>query len=110
MAPRTRGLIPTCGRGVCTPARELRHGRKLDPCELWGGEGHDSGQAVPGGEIYPNFPGLGARLAAKIGGEIGNHFEQFRTPSSLLCHAGTAPVTRRSGKLGQMAIPVVVDT
>ena len=56
------------------------------------------GQAFPGGEIYLSFPGLGHRLAARIAGEIGEHIEQFTTPNSLQCHAGTAPVTRRSGK------------
>ena len=56
------------------------------------------GQAFPGGEIYLSFPGLGHRLAARIAGEIGEHVEQFTTPNSLQCYAGTAPVTRRSGK------------
>ena len=56
------------------------------------------GQAFPGGEIYLSFPGLGRRLAARIAGEIGEHVEQFTTPNSLQCYAGTAPVTRRSGK------------
>jgi len=58
----------------------------------------DRGQAVPGGEIYLSFPGLGDRLAARIAGEIGDHPEQFQTPNSLQCYAGQAPVTRRSGK------------
>jgi transposase len=56
------------------------------------------GQAFPGGEIYLSFPGLGYRLAARIAGEIGEHVEQFTRPNSLQCYAGTAPVTRRSGK------------
>jgi transposase len=44
------------------------------------------------------FAGLGARLAARIAGEIGDHIEQFTTPNCLQCYAGAAPVTRRSGK------------
>jgi len=56
------------------------------------------GQTFPGGEIYLSFPGLGRRLAARIAGEIGEHIEQFTTPNSLQCYAGSAPVTRRSGK------------
>jgi transposase len=56
------------------------------------------GQALPGGEIYLSFPGLGRRLAARIAGEIGEHVERFTTPNSLQCYAGSAPVTRRSGK------------
>ena len=62
------------------------------------GREDEPGRAFPGGEIYLSFPGLGARLAARIGGEIGDHIEQFATPNSLQCYAGRAPVTRRSGK------------
>jgi transposase len=57
-----------------------------------------SGQAFAGGEIYLSFPGLGRRLAARIAGEIGEHLDQFATPNALQCYAGSAPVTRRSGK------------
>jgi hypothetical protein len=56
------------------------------------------GQCFPGGEIYLSFPGLGDRLAARVAGEIGDRPEQFETPNALQCYAGTAPVTRRSGK------------
>ena len=51
-----------------------------------------------GGDIYLSFPGLGDRLAARIAGEIGDHITQFTTPNALQCYAGTAPVTRRSGR------------
>jgi transposase len=56
------------------------------------------GQALPGGKVYRSFPGLGDRLAARVAGEIGDHPEQFGSPNALQCHAGKAPVTRRSGK------------
>lgn len=55
------------------------------------------GPAVPGGEIYLSFPGLGDRLAARVAGEIGD-ISNFDTPNGLQCYAGKAPVTRRSGK------------
>lgn len=58
----------------------------------------DPGKAIPGGEIYLSFPGLGDVLAARVAGEIGDHIEQFDTPNALQCYAGTAPVTRRSGR------------
>lgn len=58
----------------------------------------DPGKAFPGGEIYLSFPGLGDRLAARVAAEIGDHIEQFDTPSSLQSYAGKAPVTRQSGK------------
>src|SRR5262249_479461 len=56
------------------------------------------GKAIPGGDIYLSFPGLGDILAARIAGEIGDHIQQFDTPNALQCYAGTAPVTRRSGR------------
>lgn len=58
----------------------------------------DPGKALPGGDIYLSFPGLGDRLAARVAGEIGEHIDQFPTPNALACYAGQAPVTRRSGK------------
>jgi transposase len=68
-----------------------RQGRTKQP-------GDQRGPAVPGGEIYLSFPGLGDRLAARIAGEIGDAIGQFTTPNALQCYAGKAPVTRRSGK------------
>lgn len=69
-----------------------RHGRAKQPKEP------DPGKAIPGGDIYLSFPGLGDILAARIAGEIGDHIEQFDVPNALQCYAGTAPVTRRSGR------------
>lgn len=70
---------------------DRRRGRTRQP-------GDQRGPAVPGGEIYLSFPGLGDRLAARIAGEIGDTIGQFSTPNALQCYAGKAPVTRRSGK------------
>jgi transposase len=69
-----------------------RYGRAKQPKDP------DPGKAVPGGDIYLSFPGLGDILAARIAGEIGDHITQFTTPNALQCYAGTAPVTRRSGR------------
>ena len=69
-----------------------RYGRDKTPRDP------DPGKAFPGGEIYLSMPGLGDRLAARVAGEIGEHFEQFTTPNALQCYAGRAPVTRRSGR------------
>ncbi|HEY2698656.1 MAG TPA: IS110 family transposase [Pseudonocardiaceae bacterium] len=71
---------------------DARYGRAKQP------RNPDPGKAVPGGDIYLSFPGLGDILAARIAGEIGDHIEQFDTPNGLQCYAGTAPVTRRSGR------------
>ena len=70
---------------------DRRRGRAKQP-------GDQRGPAVPGGEIYLSFAGLGDRLAARIAGEIGDAIGQFDTPNALQCYAGKAPVTRRSGK------------
>jgi transposase len=61
--------------------------------ELLGGDG-----AHPDGEVLLSLPGLDARLAARVLGEIGDRRERFPTPSSLQCYAGTAPVTKASGR------------
>lgn len=71
---------------------DARYGRAKQP------RNPDPGKAVPGGEIYLSFPGLGDILAARIAGEIGDHIEQFDNPNGLQCYGGTAPVTRRSGR------------
>src|SRR5207245_4816779 len=68
-----------------------QHGHRKQPKE------GESGPAVPGGEIYLSFPGLGDRLAARVAAEIGD-IANFDTPNGLQCYAGKAPVTRRSGK------------
>lgn len=68
-----------------------RYGRAKQPKD------DQRGPAVPGGEIYLSFPGLGDRLAARVAGEIGD-IENFASPNALQCYAGKAPVTRRSGK------------
>jgi transposase len=69
-----------------------RRGRAKQPRQ------EELGEAFPGGEVYLSFPGLSDRLAARVAGEIGDHPEQFSSPSPLQCYAGKAPVTRRSGK------------
>jgi transposase len=69
-----------------------RYGRAKQPKDP------DPGKAIPGGDIYLSFPGLGDILAARIAGEIGDHIDQFDAPGGLQCYAGTAPVTRRSGR------------
>ncbi len=69
-----------------------RYGRDKTPKDP------DPGKAFPGGETYLSMPGLGDRLAARVAGEIGEHFGQFVTPNSLQCYGGQAPVTRRSGR------------
>jgi transposase len=52
----------------------------------------------PDGEVLLSLPGLEVRLAARVPGEIGDRRERFPAPSGLQCYAGTAPVTKASGR------------
>jgi transposase len=61
--------------------------------ELLDGDG-----AHPDGEVLLSLPGLDARLAARVLGEIGDRRERFPTPAALQCYAGTAPTTKASGR------------
>jgi transposase len=55
-------------------------------------------RAHPDGEILLSLPGLDARLAARVLGEVGDRRERFPTPAALQSYAGTAPVTKASGR------------
>ena len=55
--------------------------------------------AHPDGEVLLSLPGLTGRLAARVLGELGDRRERFPTPAALQCYAGTAPVTKASGRL-----------
>jgi transposase len=51
----------------------------------------------PDGEVLLSLPGMDVVLAARVWGEIGT-LEAYPTAAALQCYAGTAPVTRQSGK------------
>ncbi|AII10881.1 transposase (plasmid) [Rhodococcus opacus] len=52
----------------------------------------------PDGPILTSFPGLGALSGARILGEIGDDRARFTDARNLRAYAGSAPVTRASGK------------
>lgn len=52
----------------------------------------------PDGDIFGSLPGGGKKLSARLLGEIGANRAVFDSPESLQCYAGTAPVTKKSGK------------
>jgi transposase len=51
----------------------------------------------PSHEIFSSLP-AGPIIAARLSGEIGSDGSRYPTPGYLQTEAGTAPVTRRSGK------------
>ena len=52
----------------------------------------------PDGGIFSSLPGGGKKLAPRLLGELGANRDVFESPASLQCYAGTAPVTKQSGK------------
>jgi len=54
--------------------------------------------AHPDRDIFGSLPGGGKKLAPRLLGEIGANRAVFESPESLQCYAGTAPVTKKSGK------------
>ncbi|MTD17478.1 IS110 family transposase [Nakamurella sp. YIM 132087] len=55
-------------------------------------------QAHPQAHILTSVPGLGPVLGARVLGEIGDDPDRFPTAAGLRSYAGTAPVTRASGR------------
>lgn len=52
----------------------------------------------PDSGIFKSLPGTGPKLAPRLLAEIGAQRELFADAEALQCYAGTAPVTRQSGK------------
>jgi transposase len=53
----------------------------------------------PDAQIYHSLPGLGAVLGARILGEFGDDPHRYANAKARKNYAGTAPITRQSGKL-----------
>ncbi len=58
----------------------------------------------PNREILRSLPGLGIRLSVRAVAELGDRRERYAGRSTTQSFAGTAPVTRRSGKRGVRSI------
>ncbi len=52
----------------------------------------------PDAEILLSFPGLGVQLGARVLAEIGDDRDRFTDARALKAYAGSAPITRASGK------------
>jgi transposase len=58
----------------------------------------ESFRAHPDAEILLSFPGLGVQLGARVLAEIGDDRDRFADARSLKAYAGSAPITRASGR------------
>lgn len=52
----------------------------------------------PDSGFFGSLPGAGPKLAPRLLGELGSNRQVFQSVQSLQCYAGTAPVTRQSGR------------
>lgn len=52
----------------------------------------------PDAEILLSFPGLGVQLGARVLAEIGDDRDRFADARALKAYAGSAPITRASGR------------
>jgi transposase len=52
----------------------------------------------PDKDCFGSLPGAGEKLAPRLLAELGTDRQQFDSPDALRCYAGTAPVTKQSGK------------
>jgi len=52
----------------------------------------------PDNVIFGSLPGAGDKLAPRLLSEFGQNRDRFARAESIQCYAGTAPVTRQSGK------------
>jgi transposase len=55
-------------------------------------------QQHPDAEVITSFPGLGNLLGARVLAEIGDDRTRFADARALKAYAGSAPITRASGK------------
>ena len=55
-------------------------------------------ESHPDAEIIDSLPGLGLVLGARVLSEFGDDRSRFLDAASRRCYAGTAPITRASGK------------
>ena len=58
----------------------------------------------PDRDTFGSLPGAGDKIAPRLLAELGPDRQTFDSPEALQCYAGTAPVTRRSGKRHDVVI------
>jgi transposase len=61
-------------------------------------------ESHPDSGCFGSLPGAGQKLAPRLLSEFGSNREVFPSAQSIQCYAGTAPVTRQSGKSRTVAM------
>ncbi|HEY4868029.1 MAG TPA: transposase, partial [Candidatus Dormibacteraeota bacterium] len=89
-------LAQAYGRSVASTIRLLRQmNQELAALEQ---ELAASFELHPDAEIYLSLPGLGKVLGARVMAEFGDDRTRFKNPKARKSFAGTAPVTKASGR------------
>jgi transposase len=52
----------------------------------------------PDHDVFGSLPGAGGKMGPRLLSEFGDHRDRFPDAQSIQCYAGTAPVTKQSGK------------
>jgi transposase len=52
----------------------------------------------PDNDVFGSLPGAGPKLAPRLLSELGDDRGRFDDPQAIQCYAGSAPVTKKSGK------------
>lgn len=88
-------LAVSLARQLCLLESQLNEYRRRI-VELFG-EHPDSG-------CFGSLPGAGQKIAPRLLSEFGSNREVFQEAQAIQCYAGTAPVTRQSGKSRSVVI------
>ncbi|MFJ4980334.1 IS110 family transposase [Streptomyces coeruleorubidus] len=92
-APRRRGRLRPPAPGPAQAAGRLREAAE-DLAEAATAAFHQHADS----EILLSFPGLGPMLGARVLAELGDDRARFADARALKSYAGSAPITRASGK------------
>ena len=92
-SPQITSAFAASVRATVAVAQELT--RQIDELER---ELADAFMSHPDAEILRSLPGLGLVLGARVLAEFGDAPNRYKNGKRRRCYAGTAPITRASGK------------
>jgi transposase len=92
-SPQITSAFTASVRAIVAVSQELT--RQIDELER---ELADAFMSHPDAEILRSLPGLGLVLGARVLAEFGDAPNRYKDGKRRRCYAGTAPITRASGK------------